>query len=195
MSRRRALVADANLFDFFRERIESAVVHQRAEVTEEAVYYLSNLLAEQVRRGDGGDEEDDPTMVELQVRAVNAPIGEAVTLWRRMGDTSLLVTGFFPEHLERRRVSRDYYAHMGAGAYRALQRLLGAGGFAQVFAELAARYHTCSEVIAEVRDETRERTDTDILKLYEEWLATGSPRVAERLRELGVIPMRTLGNG
>lgn len=192
-----ALVTEGNLFDFFFERVESAVLHQRAPVSENAVYYLSSLLAEQARREDEGEEDGAPTLVELRHRAVMAAPPEAVSLWRKLGDRSLLLTGFFREHLERRKISRDYCARMGETAYRSLERLLDTrnGGFAEIFAELAERYPACVDVIAEVRDETRERSDTDIVRLYEEWLASGSPRVAERLRQLGLVPTRTVGSG
>jgi hypothetical protein len=189
-----SFVSETNLFDFFHERVESAVVHQRAPVTENAVYYLSNLLAEQVRGDEAGAAPaQDVTLVELRHRAVSAPPGEAFSIWKQLGDTSLLATGFFREHLERRRISRDYYERMGASAYHALGRMLSKGSFAEIFEELAQRYHACVEVIAEVRDEARERNDVDIVKLYEEWLTTGSPRVAERLRSLGVVPTRFTG--
>jgi hypothetical protein len=196
MSRQAVLVAEPNLFDFFRERVETAVAHQRAPVSENAVFYLSNLLTEQARLGGEEEEDDEPTLVELQHRAVNAPPAEAVTHWRRLGDSSLVVAGFFHESLERRAVSRDYYERMGSTAYRALERLLGGGhGIAEIFAELSGRYRACVEVLSEVRDEARERSDSDILKLYEEWLTTGSPRVAERLKALGVVPTRFEGQG
>jgi predicted CopG family antitoxin len=195
MTRAAFLVSETNLFDFFRERVETAVQHQRAPVSENAVYYLSNLLTEQARRAEEEVEDDPPTLVELQHRAVHAPHAEAVTLWRRLGDSSLVVSGFFRESLERRAISRDYYERMGSTAYRALERLMGGHSFGEIFAELGDRYHACVEVLAEVRDETRERTDSDILKLYEEWLATGSPRVAERLKALGVVPVRVVGQG
>jgi hypothetical protein len=190
------LIAEGNLFDFFHEHVGNAVLHQRAPVSDNAVYYLASLLAEQARREDEADAEG-PTLVELRHRAVMAPLPEAIPLWRKLGDRSLLLTGFFHEHLERRRISRDYCVRMGESAYRSLERLLdtGGGGFAEIFAELAERYPACVEVIAEVRDETRERSDTDIVRLYEEWLASGSPRVAERLRQLGLVPSRVVGNG
>jgi hypothetical protein len=191
------LLAEGNLFDFFRERVETAVIHQRAPVSENTVYYLSSLLAEQARREEDVDPAGGTTLVELQHRAVHAPLPEAVTLWRRLGDRSLLLTGFFREHLERRHISASYCERMGSTAYRSLERLLhdGGGGFAAIFDELSDRYHACAEVIAEVRDESRERNDTDLVKLYEEWLVTGSPRVAERLRQLGLVPARTQGTG
>jgi hypothetical protein len=190
------LVAEGNLFDFFHERVETAVIHQRSPVSENTVYYLSSLLAEQARREEEAEREGT-TLVELQHRAVQAPMAEAVTLWRRLGDSSLLLTGFFRENLERRCISAAYCERMGATAYRSLEHLLDTrgAGFAGIFAELAERYHACVEVLSEVRDETRERNDTDIVRLYEEWLVTGSPRVAERLRQLGLVPARVVGTG
>lgn len=188
-----ALVAESNLFDFFFEHVQQAVRHQRAPVSESTVLYLSNLLAEQGKR----DEADDGvTLVELRQRAVSAPPAEAVEGWRRLGDRSLVLAGYFHEHLRRRRLSTDYVARMGESAYRALEALLSnRGGFAEIYSELGARFERCVEVVAEVREETRERTDTDIVRLYEDWLTTGSPKVAEQLRRLGVVPVRVTGTG
>ena len=94
--------------------------------------------------------------------------------------------------MRRRAVSSDYYAEMGRGAYGTLSRILRSPGadFSDVFGELSVKFNECTEVIAEVRDEARENHETDIVRLYDEWLATGSPRAAERLRVLGVVPVR-----
>lgn len=183
------VVAEPDLFQFFLGRVETAVAHQRAEVSPNAVYYLSQLLAEQGRAEEG---EGTTTLVELRQRAATAPPAEAVNAWKKIGDHSLLVTGYFREQIAGRRLSASYYTAMGRAAYDVLSRLLHGpkGGFGEVFGELAGRWDSCTEVIGEVRDEARARRDTDIVRLYEEWLATGSPRVAERLRELGVIPGR-----
>jgi hypothetical protein len=188
------VVAHGNLFEYFREHVEEAVERQRAPVSPSAVYYLSSLLADAGRLGRGEDPPAD-TLVELRQRAANAPLGEAIGLWRRLGDRSLLVLGFFGENLARRAISREYWAGMGSAAYGTLHRLLpDAGEGPAVFGELADRYDACAEVLRDVRDEARERTDADIVRLYEEWLATGSPRVGERLRELGVVPGRFGGS-
>lgn len=189
MANTQPILAETNLFDFFRQKVETAVAHQRTAVSANTVYYLSGLLA------DGGhapeSEAGATTLVELRERAASAPFAEAVTLWRRLGDTSLLTLGFFRESLERRRISRDYYEQMGAGAYGTLRGILrDPSGGPDIFGELAEHYRDCAEVIAEVRDESREENDTNILKLYEEWEATGSVRIADKLRKLGVIPMR-----
>ncbi len=187
------IVAQSDLFEFFHPRVESAVAHQRAPVSSDTVYYLSHLLAEQGRM-DPGDAAD-ATLVELRQRATTASRAESVSVWKQLGDRTLVVAGYFREQVERRRLSRDYYARMGSTAYDALARMLGEQGFGGIFGELATRWHDCTEVIAEVRDEAADRSDADVLRLYEEWLRTGSPRVADRLRALGVVPIRTAGLG
>jgi len=184
------LTLESDLFGFFRDRVQEAAVHQRAGVSERAVLYLSRILTDI-----GHDHDPAPaageTLAELHMRASLAEPSEAVTLLKRLGDWSLLLTGYFREHLARRRLSPEYCARMGGGAYQRLERMFpGDVTIAPVFGELAERYDTCVEVIAEVRDEAANRSDSDVLRLYEEWLRTGSPRVAERLRALGVVPGR-----
>lgn len=187
------IVAQTDLFEFFHPRVESAVAHQRVPVSNETVYYLSHLLAEQGRVD--AEPAPDATLVELRHRAVAAPRAEAVSLWKQLGDRTLVVAGYFREQVDRRRLSRDYYGRMGSTAYDALGRMMGGEGFGAIFAELAVRWHACTDVIAEVRDESADCKDADVLRLYEEWLRTGSPRVAERLRTLGVTPIRAPGFG
>ncbi len=188
------IAIQTDLFSFFRDRVGEAAEHQRAGVSDRALFYLAQLLTEV-----GHDEEPTPsggeTLAELHVQAALAPPGQAVTLLKRLGDCSLLLTGFFREQLARRRLSRDYCARMGGGAYQRLERMFpGDDSLAPVFGELAQRYDACAEVIAEVRDEAAVRSDTDAIRLYEEWMRTGSPRVGERLRTLGLLPIRGGGS-
>ncbi len=195
MSGNGGLTLESDLFGFFRSRVGEAAAHQRADVSERAVVYISRLLTEA-----GEDRAPTPrageTLAELHVQAALADPSAAIPLLKRLGDWSLLLTGFFREQLSRRRLSREYCARMGGGAYERLERLLpGDVTIAPVFGELAQRYDACVEVIAEVRDEAANRSDSDVLRLYEEWLRTGSPRVAERLKALGVVPGRPGGVG
>jgi hypothetical protein len=188
-NQRLPLVEQENLFDWFHHRVDEAARHQRAPVSQGTLYYLSQLLAEEGR----SEEADGPTtLAELRAQAVAAPWGVSITKWRSLGDRALLTLGFFRERLRRGPVSAEYYAEMGATAYATVSRRLRTGGSdaPDIFGELADRFVPCTDVIAEVRSEACENSDADVVRLYEEWLATGSPRVAERLRTLGVVPAR-----
>lgn len=189
LNQRLPLVEQDNLFDWFHNRVDEAARHQRTPVSQETLFYLSQLLADE-----GRSEDVDPgaTLVELRAQAEAAPWATAITRWRSLGDRALLTLGFFRENLRRRAISPDYYAEMGATAYASVSRRLRLpdNGPSDIFAELADRFVPCTEVIAEVRAESCENNDADVVRLYEEWLTTGSPRLAERLRALGVVPVR-----
>jgi hypothetical protein len=180
-----------NLFDFFHEHVDAAATAAGSEMSEDGVYYLSKLLVE---RGRIGDQTQPETLVGLAMKARDEGGLRAVGTWRELGDQALYVSGFFRSSLSRRTVSVDYYLSMGATAYGQLSTLLRApgprGGLDAVYAELADSFEVCSEVLQDVRDAVRAHTHSDILRLYEEWVTTGSPRAAERLKELGVVPMR-----
>ena len=191
------LFTTGDLHGFFQERVEEAVRHRRAPIRPETGCYLTALLVEQGRR----EEEPGPqTLVEMQAEAIAAPAARAAPMWRRMGDHALVISGLFQEHLERRRLSRGYYEEMGAAAYARLGRLLRlgsgeGGGMGDIFAELGERFHACAEVLQEVREQAAPCSDEDVLRLYERYLQGGSPRIAERLQRLGVIPVRLRGEG
>jgi hypothetical protein len=180
-----------NLFDFFHEHVDAAASATGAHVSEDGVYYLSNLLVE---RGRTPEHDHPDTLVELAMKARDEGGLRSVGTWRELGDQALYISGFFRSSLNRQTISVDYYLSMGASAYSQLAGLLRAPGEAAsldaVYAELADSFEDCSEVLQTVRDAVRANTHSDILRLYEEWVTTGNPRTAERLRELGVVPMR-----
>lgn len=200
------LCKDANLFDFFHEELDEAVSSTGHDVSEEGRFYLCNLLVER-SHDDRGDAVD--TLAELQIAAVHEhqqrDRGRAVVRWRQLGDQALYVSGFYPDSLSRKSVGVDYYVTMGRAAYERLARMLGPimgpgrgeaegghKGFDEIFAELALSFEQCSEVLGEVRTALAQRraavSDRELLRLYEEYLATGSARALRRLRTLGLMP-------
>ncbi len=202
------LDVDANLFDFFHEHVGRAVGDHSAAVSREGVWYLTSLLVDRAHRRDAEDDATG-TLVELRVRAAEGDRATAIRAYRSLGDRALMTAGFFRQSIARKLVSRQYYVDMGAAAYDTLAGMLRAAGFGRgevvgdsggrgldaVYDELAQHFADCSEVLAEVHDAVRDSgeaglSDADIVALYEEWLSTGSPRVAARLAALGVVPVR-----
>jgi hypothetical protein len=57
-----------------------------------------------------------------------------------------------------------------------------------VFAELAGKFQRLVDALNDVSEMSWRNTDRDVLRLYEVWLKTGSPRAHALLRELGVSP-------
>lgn len=191
-----------NLFDFFHTSIGHAASRQRLAVSNNSLFYLSNLLVERGRSPEASPQEPD-TLVDLVYRARAGQLGDSILAWRELGDRALFVTGFFRQSLARRLVGLDYYRDMGASAYLRLSRLLGLpggeqGGLDDLYEELAEHFVALSDLLQEVREDVRSAesmSDADIVRLYEEWLSTGSPRAAARLRELGVKAAAQRGRG
>jgi hypothetical protein len=95
--------------------------------------------------------------------------------------------------LNRKLVDVDYYATLGGYAYESLSRF-ESDTFAPVFAELAGSFLAFVDVLSEVSERCAMTTNTDLLRLYEKWLRTGSRRNGQLLVERGIVPNSSIGN-
>ena len=102
------------------------------------------------------------------------------------------MSGFFAESFQRRVVDVDYYKSMGEYAYGSLSRS-DEDAFADVFAELARKFVGFMDVLADISERTHLASGIDVLRLYEKWLRTGSPRDGHRLVERGILPNDSIG--
>jgi hypothetical protein len=72
---------------------------------------------------------------------------------RDVGDRCLLIAGRFPDLAQRRRVSADYFATLGCGAYHGVAET-ARDGHAALFAELARAFGTMVRVLGALPDGT-----------------------------------------
>jgi hypothetical protein len=81
---------------------------------------------------------------------------------------------------------------MGGRAYGTLAESCRAGArgraLASVFAELAAKFQRIVDALNDVSEMAHRHDHRDVLRQYEIWLKTGSPRAHGILRRLGVEP-------
>jgi hypothetical protein len=186
------LVRDDSPLEFFRERLEQAMAHQRVSTSAFTEYYLADLLAGAVRGGPLVATEpgyDETPLALLYVRALHSHRHERARLLKQLADTALFVSGFFAESLERRLVDLDYYRSMGGAAYARLSRELDTRGCGGVFGELSDRFVEFSDLLQEVSETTRLATPQSVVRLYERWLQTRSRRAASLLQEQGIHPV------
>jgi hypothetical protein len=105
------------------------------------------------------------------------------------------MSGFFQEALNRKLVGVDYYIQLGGSAYGELARYFRvyrhSDVFGDVYGELGTKFPKFVDVLAEISERTSVTTDLSLVQLYERWLRTGSEWMERRLREHGVIPVRT----
>jgi hypothetical protein len=179
--------------EYFKELVESAVARQRLEVDPQTSFYLVNLLCGFVRleRGAAGPLDDEPLALRL-AQALEAGGVEQRARLRTLGDLSLFVSGFFSDSLARKTTDIDYYVSMGEYAYGSLSRFEEAA-LAQIFSELASKFCSVADVLSDVSERSALTSNTDLLRLYERWLRTGSRRSAQLLAERGIVPNASIG--
>ena len=177
--------------EYFRELVSEALSHRRLRVQETTEFYLVHLLARFLESGELFAEREDGTretepLAMMLLRALGESRQRRYEGLRRLGDTSLFVTGFFGDSLARSPVDASYYVAMGERAYDALAASRGPAGSAELFAELASRFEPLVDVLAEIAEMQDLRSNRGLVRLYERFLHTGSERLAQMLRDRGV---------
>jgi hypothetical protein len=193
------VVPVANLREFFRDNLHSALERQHLAVEDQTEHYVVNLLTLFARAEALYEQTPEgprlKPLVAMMTDALAAPTaGDRHRGLQRLGDVSLFVAGFFAHSFARKLIDIDYHIAMGGRAYRTLAEALARGRncvLAPVFAELAAKFQPLVDALNELSESSCQRTDRDILRHYELWLKTGSRRSYQVLRKLGVDPAPT----
>jgi hypothetical protein len=186
----------ANLTEFFRDSLHSALTNQRVAVDDHTEHYVVNLLTlfarseELYSRTESGTRVKPLVVMLTEALEARSPCDRQRGL-QRLGDVSLFIAGFFARSFARKLVDIDYHIAMGGRAYASLAASLVRGPgrvLGQVFAELADKFQPMVDALNEVSETSYQHSDRDILRLYELWLKTGSRRSYEILQRLGVDP-------
>ncbi len=173
--------------EYFKELVDVALSHQRLNTQELTAYYVVQLLASFLQRPLTDDTRDDtPLALRLAQALESGGARQRVTL-KEIGDVALFVSGFFSDSLNRKLVDVDYYVSIGGRAYNVLSRV-ETDTFSPVFAELGEKFVGFVDVLSEVSERTSCTSNSDLLRLYEKWLKTGSRRSGQLLVERGVVP-------
>src|SRR5271154_7216230 len=196
-TRDRSLVAVSSLREFFRDAFHEASEHQHLDIDEQAEQYVVNLLTMFSRAEALYEKTPDGLRIRplahMLADALDAPSASARQRGlQRLGDVSLFIAGFFARSFARKLIDIDYHIAMGGNAYSSLadtmNRSLSGRCVAAVYAQLAQKFQRLVDTLNEVSETSYRHSDADILRLYEIWMKTGSPRAHGLLRGLGVRP-------
>jgi hypothetical protein len=190
------------LQEFFKDSFHEALQRQRVDVEQHTEHYVVNLLT-MFARSDALFEQTPegarlrPLALMLAEAADSSPGEQRARALQRLGDVSLFVAGFFAHSFARRLVDIDYHIAMGGRAYGTLAESCGHGtrarALAGVFTELAQKFQRLVDALNDVSEMSHQHSDRDVLRQYEIWLKTGSPRAHGLLRRLGVEPVPATG--
>jgi len=137
----------------------------------------------------------------LLVEAMQSVGKERFERLRTLGDGVLFVSGFFGDHLQTRGVELGYVSSVGARAYEGAASMLrrGAslptarGSAPDLFGELADKFPMFVDLLNGMADALLARSvhgERGLIKLYERWLKTGSPLLADALAARGMAATR-----
>jgi hypothetical protein len=180
-------IVEKSLRDYFLGLVSEAAKTHNDVFSPQAVHYVTDVLVHfhETARLFVQTGSRVPVMAEMLSHALEADFYRRIVLLRQMGDTSLMVSGFFPEAVTRRSVDLGYYQQMGEIAYSQLGSM---SGEPSVFDELSERFRELSGLINDVADVTSQRS-THLLQLVEMYQRTKSEHTLEKLKKQGVIPL------
>lgn len=156
-------------------------------------YYLKtqNLFKAQVVDSESSSPHPQ-TLAEMYLLAQQSDQSMKLNLLRELGDRALYVGGYFGESLKRKIIDIDYYIQMGEAAYRQLSTEHYDEELGQVYWTLSSRFVDYIDVLTVISHKVSTHSDKDLLRLYENYIKTGSQLAKERLLEAGVLNASTL---
>jgi hypothetical protein len=158
--------------DFFADKVEDAFKHLKFEPLPLSRAYLIDLLQHYIFSNNLFPKDDETgrvkrqTLAELYLQAQNSPSPVRIDLLKKLGDSSLYISGFFGDSLSRKIVDIDYYVDMGGVAYSALASSSADENTSQVYGEFSVRFPEFVDVLTFISQESMIQTNGDILKLY-----------------------------
>ncbi len=188
--------------EFFKDRVSDVISRKKFTTTEVAEFYVVDLLDRYIVTANLFDKEDaqhhlqtEPLAIQLlNAQAPGVSGTEKIRLLKKLGDSSLYISGFFTNSLSRKVVDLEYYRDMGALAYRNLADSIREESFHDLYHELYSKFSDFVEVLSEVSHEFLGQNDQSLLQVYETYLKTGSEAAKKHLMDKGLpAPPLALG--
>lgn len=182
--------------DFFRSKVSSAASNLKLSITEEVEFYLVNLLCEFIHPKETKLEEIDLLDTPLALiykKAIEATPEMQIKIYKKLGDTSLYIAGYFQDSLNRKTVGARYYISMGSNAYGRISEIMrdrhGDASFTGIYKELASDFPKLVNLMTEIAEDTPVDANGNLIALYEKWERTGSENIRKKLEGQGISPV------
>lgn len=184
--------------EFFRSQIQEASSACYLELTEDVEFYLVDLMCKFIHmegRAENVEEVFGKPLAFMLKDALEGPKEQRIKHLKKLGDTSLYVSGFFQEYFNGKCIGIDYYISMGSGAYNSIAEITAkspvSGQRSEVFEELATSFGSLVETIATVSDKLSPMAPTNLLEMYSRWTQNNSERLRKKLEESGILAIPT----
>lgn len=181
--------------EYFSEAVDEAIAERKISTTTYVRSYIIDLLdfylhAENLfTECDPGMEskKSNDTLAELYLKAIGSQPSVKKGMFKRLGDSSLYISGFFGDSLKRKVVDVDYYAEIGGSAYGQLASLLGNDSLAEVYHDFSVRFLQYVDVLTCISQKSFFVNQDDLLRLYDRYILTGSKQAEDQLLDRGLL--------
>jgi hypothetical protein len=174
---------------YFTEVVTTAIQKRKFEAPPEASQYLITLLNAYLANV---NFTLNSTLAEALMQAHQAEKNVKIELLKRLGDTSLYISGFFGDSLRRKIIDIDYYADIGGIAYANLAAEIESDSKAEIFRDISGRFLEYVDLLTYISQNTLVQSNQDLLRLYERYILTGSELAREQLIEKGLLTTNDL---
>ena len=187
--------------DFFRKEVTSAAKNLDLNINEQTEFYLVTLLCnfitpQKIETKSGEQLEPLETPLALLLKeALESSHDVQLKIFKKLGDTSLYVAGYFQDYFNKKTYDVDYYMSMGSTAYKKMSNIMrhknGEDHFTEMYWELSNRFEDLVEIVSVISENGLHRKDSDVLATYERWNVTQSKRLLKILLEEGITPVKS----
>jgi hypothetical protein len=185
----------SSLVHYFRDAVDDASRRRQVAARPETHAYLAQLLVT-FATGENNALLERSIVLTLD-EALSRGDGEQLLGLQAVGDGALYLVSFFPDHLARAQLDPALYVSVGAFAYGRAAELARRAGTRepQVLLELNEKFPRFVDVLGEVAESSALGAVTrDLVKLFDRWKATGSPRALEAMARAGAFPLKGGGH-
>ena len=184
-----SLVNEERLEYFLKQKLDEVLRNNKVGTTDSAQFYLWNLLL-------------NPPIAEIDRKRAKLPLAitysqaqsrgigsrQSVADFKLVGDTCLLVAGFWWNSLARSLVDVDYFVGLGSSAYGNVSQT--DTELSEVLGELSGYFKEITNALIEMSIilDTAKTSDLELLRIYEAWTHTHNKALARILAKYGIIP-------
>jgi hypothetical protein len=170
--------------EYFTDLVTQAVEKRKFQTSPYVFQYLVHLLQSHVTNP---NVHMNGTLAETLLTACQSERPVKIELLKKLGDTSLYISGFFGDSLRRKIVDIDYYADIGCSAYSHLAAELNTNVQSTVYSEFSQRFLDYVDLLTYISQNSLVQSNQDLLRLYERYVMTGSELAKEQLIEKGLL--------
>lgn len=179
--------------EYFAEVIDEGIEKTQFYPSHIARFYLLEIM-EQFLSADNlfeqtthTEQNSTGTLAEMLLIATNEKQGFKISLLKKLGDTSLYMSGFLGDSLKDKLVDIDYYADIGCVAYQRLSKSIQDTSFQELYMEFATEFINFMDLLTFFSHKVNVQTNTDLLRLYDRYIKTGSRIAEEFLKTKGLV--------